>query len=413
MASIILKLTKGILYGKGIKLGALDDYERLIAAIYGKPDRVPVLIQPYLYAMSLNGLSCKRFFCEPVPFIHASWNMARYFGADAFSPVFDFYNIEAEALGQSLAWDEQREPAVNTHDPLIKEKKDLNGLKPPIPGHSGRMPYVIEAYSRYNEIMKMPPICYCCSPFTMAVLIRGLKKIVVDMYRDPGFAHDLMEFLSMEVAVPWIRKMISETGTSMVVMSDAQASPPIVSPKIIREFCLPYIEKIISLTSTPQCTVIDTGIWGESHVKDPREILDIKMDMMISGNNLDFMRPYYLLVWQEDYERVGIPLIRSYADEKKVCLMLNVQYDALRMGTPETISERVRKMIKEGAGKGKFAVLINMVPINTPIENIHAAVEAVKQFGKYPIPDDLDMQTFRKPVFPAFSEWVRDFGLPV
>jgi hypothetical protein len=126
VANIILKLAKGILYGKGVHLGTLDGYERLIAAIYGTADRVPVILQPYLYAMYLKGLSSQRFFREPIPFIHASYNTARYFGVDAFSPVFDFYNIEAEALGQSLTWDEQREPAVNSYDFLIKEKKDLN-----------------------------------------------------------------------------------------------------------------------------------------------------------------------------------------------------------------------------------------------------------------------------------------------
>jgi hypothetical protein len=413
MAHVMWKLTKGILYGKGLRLGALDGYERLIAAIYGTPDRVPVLLQPYLYAMRLNGLSIKRFFSEPIPFIHASCNTVRYFGVDAWSPVFDFYNIEAEALGQNLRWVEDREPTVNTHDPLIKEKRDLDSLKPPVPGKSGRMPFVLEAYKRYIEIMGMPPICYCCSPFTMAVLIRGLRNLIVDMHRDPRFVNDLMDFLSMEVVVPWIKKMIRETGASMVVMSDAQASPPIVSPGTIREFCLPYVEKVISATSTPRCTVIDTGTWGESHVKHPEEVLDIKMDMMLSGNTLNFMRPYYLLVWQEDYDKVGIPLIRSYAEARNVCLMLNTHYDILRQGVPESIAEMVRRLMREGAGKGKFAVLINMVTMDTPVENVHAAVEGVKQFGRYPIPDDLERRPFRMPSFAPFDQWVKEHGLPV
>jgi len=407
------KLAKGIIYGKGIRLGTLDGYERLIAAIYGTPDRVPVLLQPYLYAMRLNGLSGRKFFSEPGPFINASYNTVKYFGVDSWSPVFDFYNIEAEALGQKLIWSEDKEPFVDTHDPLIKEKKDLSFLKPPMPGKSGRMPFVLEAYGRFMEIMGMPPVCYCCAPFTLAVLTRGLKKLIVDMYRDPRFVHDLMDYLSMEVIVPWINTMVSQTGASMVAMSDAQASPPIVSPNIIREFCLPYVEKVIRATSTPRCTVIDTGTWGESHVKDPGEVLDIKMDMMLSGNNLNFMRPYYLLVWHEDYEKVGTPLVRSYADEKKVCLMLNVQYDILRERSPEEIAERVRRIIKEGAGKGRFSILINMVSMDTPVENVHAAVEAVKQFGKYPIPADIDSRPFVRPSFPAFEKWVKENGLPV
>lgn len=413
MANIMWKLAKGILYGKGLKLGTLDGYERLLAAIYGTPDRVPVLLQPYLYAMHLSGLSGRKFFSEPGPFINASFNAVKYFGVDSWSPVFDFYNIEAEALGQRLIWSDEKEPFVDTHDPLIKDKKDLAGLKQPVPGESGRMPYVIEAYRRYRDIMGIPPICYCCAPFTMAVLIRGLKQLIVDMHRDPAFVRDLMDFLSMEVSVPWIKRMVKETGASMVAMSDAQASPPIVSPGMIREFCLPYVENVIRAASTPQCTVIDTGTWGEGHVKDPGEVLDIKMDMMLLGSSLNFMRPYYLLVWHEDYEKVGIPFIRSYADEKNVCLMLNVQYDILREGTPDQIADRVKRIIKEGAGKGRFGVLINMVSVDTPAENVHAAVEAVKQFGVYPIADNIDTKPFVKPSFPPFKEWVKANGLPV
>ena len=410
---VIFKLFKGILYAKGIKLGTLDGYERLVAAIFGTPDRVPVLLQPYIYAMHLHGLSSQKFFREPIPFIHASYNTVRYFGVDAWSPVFDFYNIEAEALGQQFIWGVQMEPAVNKGNFLIKEKGDLAKLRPPKPGESGRMPFVLESYRLYHEIMKMPPIAYCCSPFTMAALVRGLQTFLIDMLEDPQFVHDLMEFLSMEVVVPWIRTMIKETGTSMVVMSDAQASPPIISPKMIREFCLPYIEKVIRATSTPQCTVIDTATWGEGWVKNPREVLDIKMDMMRSGNKLHCMRPYYLLVWQEDFEKVGIPPIRAYAEEKKICLMLNIQPILLGTGAPEMIVETVRRLIREGAGAGRFAVTINMVPVNAPVENVHVAVAAVKQFGRYPISADLNSQPFQRPTVVSFAQWVKKHGLPI
>ncbi|MDD5711638.1 MAG: uroporphyrinogen decarboxylase family protein [Smithellaceae bacterium] len=410
---VIFKLAKGLLYAHGLHLGKLDGYERLIASIYGRPDRVSILLQPYLYAMHLHGLSSQEFFRNPDAFIHASYNTVKYFGIDAWSPVFDFYNIEAEALGQSFKWDESREPFVDSSNYLIKDKKDLGRLCPPVAGESGRMPYVLAAYRRYRELMNMPPICYCCSPFTMAVLVRGLQRFVVDMYKDPSFAHDLMSFLTAEVVVPWIRRMIKEAGSSMVVMSDAQASPPIVSPALIREFCLPYVEKVIRATSTAQCTVVDTGTWGESRVKNATEILDIKTEMMRRGNNLHATRPYYLLVWYEDYDKVGIPAIRSYADKKKICLMLNVQHDLVGTGTHEQIVGLVRRLIREGAGDGRFAILINMVSAGTPPENVHAVVAAVKQYGRYPISPEILAEPFAMPVISPFPEWFKKYGLPV
>ncbi len=405
------KLARGLLYAKGLRIGHLGGFERLIAGIYGTPDRVPVLCQPYTYAMAMHGVSAHEFFTQPRTFVHASSNMANYFGFDFWSPVFDFYNIEAEALGQKLIWRDGSEPDVDTAVPLIKEEGDLDRLRPPVPGKDGRMPYVLDAYKRYMEIMGVPPMGYCCSPFTLAVLIRGYVNFLRDMRRRPAFAHRLLGFLSMEVVVPWIEKIGEATQASVVVMSDAWASQPNMTVEMVREFCLPYIEKVIRATSTPQRTVMDTGSWGEGTVKDPRQVLDIKMDMMLPGNRLKAMRPFFLLVWSEDYEKIGILSARSYADEKKVCLMLNLRPDLLEEGPPQAIADTVRKVILQGAGKGRFAFLINLVPVRAPVANVHAAVAAAKQFGRYPISADPEAPPFRPPEFLPFDEWRRREGL--
>lgn len=410
---VMAKLNKAMAYACGLHIGKLDGYERLVAGIYGTPDRIPILAQPYTYAMGMHGLSARTFFSEPAPFINASSNFARYFGIDFWSPVFDFYNIELDALGQKLIWRDRSEPDVDTSDPLIKSEDDLERLRPPTAGKDGRMPFVLESYRRYMELMGVPPMAYVCSPFTMAVLIRGYVNFVRDMRRNPAFAHRLMGFLSMEVVVPWIDKIVEVTNASIVTMSDAWASQPNVTVGMVREFCLPYIEKIVRATNSPLRTVLDTASWGERSVPDPREVLDVKMDMMVPGNGFKALRPFFLLVWNDDYEEVGIPLVKSYAEEKKVCLLVNVRPDLIESGPPEAIVENVRKIIKEGAGKGRFVLLINLVPVGTPVEHVHTAVAAARQFGVYPIIPDLDTQTFLKPEFIPFEEWRQKEGLPV
>ena len=407
------KLARGVLYAKGLRVGNLDGYERLIAGIYGRPDRVPVLCQPYTYAMGLHGLSASRFFTESRPFVHASYNMAAYFGFDFWSPVFDFYNIELEALGQRMIWRDRSEPDVDSSAPLIREESDLDRLRAPRPGKDGRMPYVLDAYKRYAEIMGVPPMGYCCSPFTMAVLIRGYVNFLRDMRRRPAFAHRLLDFLSTEVVVPWIEKIGEVTKTSVVVMSDAWASQPNMTVEMVREFCLPAVAKVIRATSTPMRTVMDTGSWGERAVKNPREVLDVKMDMMLHGNHHRAMRPFFLLVWNEDYEEIGIPRVRSFADEKRVCLMLNLRPDLLEEGPPQSIADTVRRVVRQAAGKGRFVFLINLVPVGTPVEHVHTAVAASRQFGRYPIVEDPEGSPFRPPAFDPFDEWLRRRGLPL
>ncbi len=406
-------LFKGIALGRGLKVRNPGGFERLVAAIYGTPDRVPILAQPYTYAMSMHGLEASVFFSKARPFIGASFNFARYFDIDFWSPVFDFYNIEAEALGQRLIWRKHSEPDVDTSQPLIKSEDDLKRLRPPVPGVSGRMPFVLESYKRYIELMGIPPMVYACSPFTMAVLLRGYVNFIRDIRRNPRFAHRLLDFLSMEVVVPWIEKMVETTTASIVVMSDAWASQPNVTTDMVREFCLPYIEKIVKATNSSLRTVVDTGSWGECSVGDPREVLDIKYEMITRGNFFKSLRPLFLLVWNEDYEKIGIVTARRYAEEKSVCLMLNVRPNLIEEGPPEAIVSAMRKIIREGAGRGKFVIIMNLIPVASPLENVFTVVESVKQFGSYPISDEIETIPFRPPAFMPFSDWFRREGLPL
>ncbi len=207
--------------------------------------------------------------------------------------------------------------------------------------------------------------------------------------------------------------MAEVTESSIIVMSDAWASQPNMTTEMVREFCLPYIEKIIRETSTSMRTVLDTANWGERSVKDPTEVLDIKMDMMLPGNNFKSLRPFFLLVWNEDYEQIGIPLVRSYANRKKVCLALNFRPDLIEAGPKEAIIENARKLIGEGAGKGRCMLIINLIPLGTPAETVHTLMAAVRRFGRYPVATDLATMAVPEPVFVPFEEWLAKEGLPV
>ncbi len=237
--------------------GRPDGYEQFSAALFGRPDRTPIVVQPGLYAMTLYGLSVRRFFREPETFIHASHKMAAYFGFDWWSPVFNVFNIEAEALGQALVWREDMEPWVDQDNPLLRGRSDLDRLAPPIPGESGRMPFVVEIYRRFAEITGVAPVCICCSPFTLATHLRGIKPLILDMYHDPSYVDRLLTFLSQEVVVPWIRCLAETTGASTVVMCDPMASPPALSPSLLRRFRQNHVQAVIEATSSPSCAVID------------------------------------------------------------------------------------------------------------------------------------------------------------
>jgi uroporphyrinogen-III decarboxylase len=268
---------------------------------------------------------------------------------------------------------------VDSDNLLLKERVDLDRLAPPIPGHSGRMPFVLESYQRFANLTGVSPVCACCSPLTLAAQVRGTKTLIMDMYRDPAFVDRLLTFLGQEVVVPWIRKLIESTGASAIVMWDAEARPPIMSPSLIRRFCLPHVEAVIRETSSPTCAVIDAAAWGEEQVADHGETLEIK----------------------------------AYASRQKVSRVLNLRPDVWCVDSAGQVVDAVCQLLEEGEQDGSAVLLINHIPVGTPVEHVHAAVAAARQFGVLPINGLLDRQPFRNPQTVPFQQWMRQRGLVV
>ena len=374
-----ITLDKELVFEVSLHSGRPDKHEGFSAALFGRADRVPVVVQPGLYAMGLQGLSNQRFFREPDAFIHASHNMATYFGFDWWSPVFDAYNIEAEALGQPLVWREGMEPWVDGDNLLLRERSDLDRLAPPIPGQSGRMPFVLASYRRFAELTGVSPVCACCSPLTLAAQLRGIKTLIRDMYREPAFVDRLLAFLSQEVVVPWIRKLIEVTGASAVVMWDAEARPPIMSPSLIRRFCLPHVEAVVRATSSSTCEVTDAASWDKVGAADPGDLLEIK----------------------------------AYAGRQKIGRVLNIPPTVMRADSAGQVVDAVCRLLETGEQDGRFVLLMNHLPAGTPVQHVHAAVAAARQFGHCPIRGPLDRQAFRSPQTVPFQQWVRRRGLTV
>jgi uroporphyrinogen-III decarboxylase len=366
-ATVVLE--KAAIPEVSLHVGRPDLYERFSAALFGRPDRTPIVVQPGLYAMALHGLPSRRFFSEPETFIRASHNMAGYFGFDWWSPLFDVFNIEAEALGQTLVWREGMEPWVDTDDPLLRERQDLDWLRPPIPGESGRMPFAIAAYRRFAELTGVAPVCVACSPLTLAGLLRGIKPLIMDMYREPAFVDRLLSFLSQEVVVPWIRCLAEATGASTVVLCNPLAGTPTLSPSLMRRFWQPHVQAVIQAASSPSCMVLDSAGSCEGQVADASLVMEVKA--------------------------------------------LESRPELLRDGPKEQIVDAVCRVLEDGRQDGRFALLMHHIPADAPVENVHTAVAAARQFGRYPIAERLDRRAFRSPETAPFPEWMRRSGLAI
>ena len=78
--------------------------ERMVTALNGQPDEVPVMAQLAAHTLSLTGVGDQSFWSDPDVFLRSHLMASEYYRLDTPSTYFDLYNVEAEAMGQSLVW---------------------------------------------------------------------------------------------------------------------------------------------------------------------------------------------------------------------------------------------------------------------------------------------------------------------
>lgn len=349
-----------------------EGFRRFMAASQGIPDRVPIIAQVTEHAMHLTGTPAERFFKDPSALVKAELAVSKYYGFDMPFLVYDAYNIEAEALGSVLSFRDMQMPELNYQEPLIKEPADLESLVPPEPGISGRMPYVLEAMDIYKEETGFIPMAIFCAPFSLAVAMRGYGKLIRDFRRNPEFANSLFAFLVEEVLSPWIRalfKRFPEAGSA--AGTDAWGSPPNVTLDIINDYILKYVLKL----RDEHKSVWSRGYFGESSFANPESFMELKIKL--GGRTYQAFDP--------DVARLGPKLFKDFTVAKGIPLTIGLDARFLRDGPITALVERVQNYIQVAAPGGNFIFYLANIPADTPPAHVHAVVEAVRTFGKYPL----------------------------
>ena len=348
--------------------------DRIKTAEQGMADRVPIYGQIHEYAMASSGVSAREFYTNGKILVDTIMEVAEKHGLDDPHVDYDTYNIEAEALGMEVRFFKDRAPAL-VNEPLIKEKDDLNHLRYPNPGEDGRMPFVVrvlEEYQRLGISPKPHPSMSFTGPFTLAAMLRGAENFLMDTILDPGFAHDLLFFVTEEVLKPWVAVMkeVNKMDKPIFSAADALASPPNESIEGLKEFDLKYLLK---LRESFRNEAVVQNWWGESSVKEPEELLELKQ----------LASPRIIIGQDPDVERIGPKIYKDFAKEHNVPLALGIGAGFLMRATLEEIKERVKRYVEVGKQAGKFFLYLCNVGANTPTENLDIAVEAVREYGGY------------------------------
>ena len=160
-----------------------------------------------------------------------------------------------------------------------------------------------------------------CAPFSLAANIRGFEQLIMDMYTDPDFVRDLFGRIVEELLIPWILRLKKEfPKATSICGSDASGSLPIVNTDILKEWIIPYILRLRDVCG-PQVYVPN---WvGESHLKHPEEMLDLKRQVC----------PGFVEGQDPDVAKLGPERYKQYAQKHNLPLILGVGAAFLAAGT--------------------------------------------------------------------------------
>ncbi len=335
------------------------------------PDRVPVYAQHHEFSLQRFGLTCREFYQDPELMVYAQLETCADLDLDIPTVDWDCYNVEAEAIGQVIVFEEHSMPDVDRDQPLIAEQRDIDRIVTPDFQTAGRCQDIVRLMDMTAEKTGLPPSIAFCGPFSFVANIRGIETLIFDILRDPEFADELFRQTVDNVIAPWINYLIKTfPDVASISGADATASLPIVSPTMAKEWVTPYVLRLRDATRDD----VSIPNWiGEAVLKDPEPYLDMKLEVAT----------HFIEGQDPDVEQLGPEYYVEYAAARDVPLVLGVGASFLVLAEPGDVYERVKHYVQVGMQHDRFALYLCNLGATTPIANVDAALDAARTFGKY------------------------------
>ncbi len=256
-------------------------------------------------------------------------------------------------MGMNIELVEKKGPIF---DKTIKNKSDIDALDMNAPE---KLNYVYEAIKKIKKDLKWetPLIWFAWAPFTiLCYMIEGkwskdfleAKKFC---FTQEKLALELLDKITT-VTIEYLKRQI-EAGVDAVQIFDSWSSA--LSPKDSQKFILPFIEKIVKEIS-PLSPIILFEKWS-NHALEKLSKLWVCLGIDSSIEVLEARK----IVW------------------KNTCLQGNFDPAYLFL-KPEEIKKRTKEMINDFWTQNYIANLWHWINQFTPIENVRAFVEAVKEY---------------------------------
>lgn len=320
-----------------------------MAAASGRRIGAPIM---GAYLSELTGTTVKQNLTDGRIMFETIERYVTTFKPDFVMCAFPDLTAEAEACGCEINMPDNALPSTTTHP--IQSHENIKNLRIPDPQKDARLPVFIEATRLFSKRFTLPKTVPSAGPFTLAAELMGVDIIARKIIKEPPLVHEVMEY-SLQVIQRFNNELI-KAGADVIGIAEPTCS--LLSAKAFEKFVLPYQQRYIKSLTVPATLHIcgranhlielmcKTGATGLS-VDAPTDITKLKdrvpPDIIILGN----LSPVEVLMMKKPDEVRGaaLDLLRA---------MENIPNFGLLSGCD--------------------------LPVGTPMENIGAMINAVKEY---------------------------------
>jgi uroporphyrinogen decarboxylase len=271
--------------------------------------------------------------------------------------VFPDFGVIAEvsAFGGQIIWLEGNAPFIL---PCLRDVKDVDTLKIPVPGTTGLTPALLIQKSAMHQKLRgqgktLEKWALSMGPAEIAGLLLGYDKYYLALYDDPKRIKALLEMVT-EFIIRWIHKLGEPTGGNEVIMiADHVCSQ--IAPQQLSEFVLPRMKSIFDAFSKTVRIYHNEGFHSDQHIET---ILQFGAHVWHFGSDAHDL--------SDLYSKIGNAIIPWGG--------LN-PHGALRSGTPEAVRAEARDAVWKAEGRKLLLSSGTGTTPDTPLANMRAMVE--------------------------------------
>ncbi len=360
---------------------SMTSRDRMLTALgMGIPDRVPVTIhqwQDYHLKTFMGGISDIEAF--------------RAIGLDAAITIWDAnegkttpqWQVEARTThmgpdqwitdytittpeGVLTQKDESNAYTTWTLEYLIKRPEDMYLVRKylPVP----RLNKDVVSYTKKelgeDGILRGLVFGEQAGPWQHAANLYGVEPLILATFDDPAWVHELLVSLT-EKKLQFIEQSLAGAEFDLIEMGGGAASSTVISPKIFKEFCLPYDQKLHQALHNVNHKLVYHTCGGMMAILDliVENGCDASETLSPPGVGGD-------AVPEEIKRRIG----------DKVCLIGGMdQVNILTNGTPEQIRFETHRLFEAFGPSGGYILSASDHFFHAPVENLRAFAEAGRE----------------------------------